>query len=324
MLNYGCVRRASNTKMGSTEVRMIRASSLMVFLFLTAAVHGQAQPSPQQTKSPAGLDVAAIDRAIGKSGQVMGDVYKISFPRSDLNVTVGDVKVKAGLALGSWAAFKSNGAQAVVHGDLVLSDTELNAVISALQQHNFDITAVHYHLNGESPRVMYVHYWAQGPAATLAQNLKDALGRSKTPIASPPPSAASGSAPAEGLPADQIQETIGLKGTVSNGVLALSKARPETIQMMGVTLPPSMGMATAINFQSAGGGRVAATGDFVMIADEVNKVARVLRQHDIDITALHNHMLHGSPELYFMHFWAVGDPIKIAAGLKAALSQMKQ
>ena len=128
----------------------------------------------------------------------------------------------------------------------------------------------------------------------------------------------------EDLPADQIQQTIGLKGTVSNGVLALSQARPETIQMMGVTLPPSMGMATAINFQSAGGGRVAATGDFVMIADEVNKVARVLRQHDIDITALHNHMLHGSPELYFMHFWAVGDPAKIAAGLKAALSQMKQ
>jgi len=289
--------------------------------FLFAAVMTRAQTPAPQTSSPAGLDVAAIDRAIGKSGQAMGDVYRISFPRSDLDVTVGGVKVKPGLALGSWAAFKAKEAQAVVHGDLVLTDSELNPVISALQQHDFDITAVHNHLSGESPRVMYVHYWGEGPAATLAQSLKDALGHSKTPMSAPPASAPT---PADDLPADQIQQTIGLKGTVANGVLALSKPRPETIQMMGVTLPPSMGMATAINFQSAGGGKVATTGDFVMIADEVNKVARALRQHDIDITALHNHMLHGSPELYFMHFWAVGDPMKIASGLKAALDQLKK
>jgi Domain of Unknown Function (DUF1259) len=250
----------------------------------------------------------------------MGEVYRISFPRTDLDVTVAGVRVKAGLALGSWAAFKASSAKAVVHGDLVLTDSELNPVISALQQHEFEITAVHNHLSGESPRVMYVHYWGEGPAATLAQSLKDALGRSKTPISAAPAPAGTS---ADDLPADQIQQMIGLKGTVSNGVLALSKPRPETIQMMGVTLPPSMGMATAINFQSAGGGRVATTGDFVMVADEVNKVARALRQHDIDITALHNHMLHGSPELYFMHFWAVGDPTKIATGLKAALDQLK-
>jgi Domain of Unknown Function (DUF1259) len=287
---------------------------------LTMALPWAQKPAQQQPGSPAGLDVAAIDRAIGKSGQAMGEVYRISFPRTDLDVTVAGVRVKAGLALGSWAAFKASGAKAVVHGDLVLTDSELNPVISALQQHDFEITAVHNHLSGESPRVMYVHYWGEGPAATLAQSLKDALGRSKTPISA---ASAPAGTPADDLPADQIQQIIGLKGTVSNGVLALSKPRPETIQMMGVTLPPSMGMATAINFQSAGGGRVATTGDFVMVADEVNKVARALRQHDIDITALHNHMLHGSPELYFMHFWAVGDPTKIATGLKAALDQLK-
>jgi len=111
---------------------------------------------------------------------------------------------------------------------------------------------------------------------------------------------------------------------VANGVLALSQPRPETIQMMGVTLPPSMGMATAINFQSAGGGKVVATGDFVMLADEVNKVARALRQHDIAVTALHNHMLHGSPELYFMHFWGEGNATAVASGLKAALAELKK
>src|SRR5262249_12629278 len=147
---------------------------------------------------------------------------------------------------------------------LVLLDAELNPVISALQQHDFQITAVHNHLINETPHVMYVHYWGQGQAATLAQSLKDALGRSKTPTG--PPAAPAPSA-ADDLPADRIQQAIGLKGTVNNGVLALSQPRPETIEMMGVALPPSMGMATAINFQSAGAGKVAATGDFVMVAD---------------------------------------------------------
>jgi len=300
---------------------MHRLSSTLVIGCLAAIALAAQTPAPQ--KAPAGLDVVAIDRAMGRSGTILGDVYKVSLPRTDLSVKVGGVSVKAGFALGSWAAFKSTGTAAVVHGDLVLLDSELNPVISGLQQHNFEITAIHNHLIDETPSVMYVHYWGQGSAATLAANLKDALSHSKTPIASVPPPAAA-SAPKDDLPADAIQQAIGLKGTVTNGVLALSQPRPETIQMMGVTLPPSMGMATAINFQSVGPGKVAATGDFVMIADEVTKVARALRQHDIAIAALHNHMLHGSPELYFMHFWAVGDAGKIASGLKAALAEVKK
>jgi uncharacterized protein DUF1259 len=293
---------------------------LAAYLIVTATIlSAQTAPPP-----PAGLDTAAIDRAIGKSGQAMaGDVYRVAFPRSDLAVTVGAVKVKAGFALGSWAAFKAAGSGAVAHGDLVLTDTEINPVISALQQHGFEITALHNHLINESPSVMYLHFWGQGDAAMLAQSVKDALSKTKTPMsAAPAPAPTSGSI--DDLPADRIQQVIGLKGTVSNGVLGLSQPRPETIQMMGVTLPPSMGMATAINFQSAGDGKVAATGDFVMLADEVNKVARALRQHDIAITALHNHMLHGSPELYFMHFWAVGEPAQVAAGLKEALAVLKK
>lgn len=298
--------------------RIIVRSALYTF-FLCAVVSAQA-PAP---KAPAGLDTVAIDRALGRSGQALaGDVYRVAFPRTDLKVAVGDVTVKAGLALGSWAAFKAAGDSAVVHGDLVLLDNEVNPVISALQDHGFDITAVHNHLLNETPAIMYVHYWGHGSAAMLAASVKDALARSKTPLAAPTaPAAPSGP---DDLPADRIQQAIGLRGTVTNGVLALAQPRPETILMMGVTLPPSMGMATSINFQSAGGGKVAATGDFVMLADEVNKVARDLRKADIDVTALHNHMLHGTPELYFMHFWGEGDPMKIAAGLKTALGELKK
>jgi len=294
---------------------MNRLSVSLIVVALAGAVAAQTPPP-----KPAGLDTAALDRVIGKSGQAMaGDVYRFGFPRTDLNVSVGAVKVKAGFALGSWAAFKAAASGAVAHGDLVLTDTEINPVISALQQHGFEITALHNHLINESPSVMYLHFWGQGDATKLAQSVKDALSKTKTPMTAPPAPAA-----ADDLPADQIQQAIGLKGTVTNGVLGLSQPRPETIQMMGVTLPPSMGMATAINFQSAGAGKVAATGDFVMLADEVNKVARALRQNDIAITALHNHMLHGSPELYFMHFWGEGDATKVAAGLKAALAQLKK
>ena len=256
-----------------------------------------------------------------------GDVYRIAFPRTDLKVTVGGVSVLPGFALGSWAAFKATGATAVVHGDLVLLDAEVNPVISALQDHDFEITAVHNHLLNETPSIMYVHYWGRGNATTLAQALKEALGRSNTPIAAqtaPTPNVVGSAVDGTALPVDQIQQAIGLRGTVTNGVLALAQPRPEAIQMMGVTLPPAMGMATSINFQAAGPGTVAATGDFVMVADEVNKVARALRMHDIAITALHNHMVHGTPELYFMHFWGEGDAAAVATGLKAALAELKK
>jgi hypothetical protein len=300
---------------------MVRLSITVLLAFVLGGAQST-PPAQAPQKAPAGLDVTGIDKAIGRSGQIAGDVYRITFPRTDLDVSVAGVRIKPGLALGSWAAFKSNGTQAVVHGDLVLTEAEVNPTISALQQHNFEITALHNHLIDATPPVMYLHYWGQGQAVTLAQDLKDALGHTKTPITSVAPPPAVGTT--DDLPANRIQEAIGLKGSVANGVLSLSQPRPETIQMMGVVLPPSMGMATAINFQTAGSGKVAATGDFVMTADEVNKVARALRQHDISIAALHNHMLHGTPELYFMHFWAVGDAGKIAAGLKAALAEIKK
>jgi hypothetical protein len=294
-------------------------AQLAALVVAAAALSAQAGPTPP---APAGLDTAAIDRAVGKSGQPMaGDVYRISFPRTDLNVTVGSVHVRPGFALGGWAAFKAANGQTVAHGDLVLLESEINPVISALQQHNFEITALHNHITGASTPTMYLHFWGQGSATALGQALKDALGRTKTPMTAP---AAAPAPAAPDFPADEFQKAIGLKGTVTSGVLGLSQPRPETIQMHGVTLPPSMGMATAINVQSAGAGKVAATGDFVMLAEEVNKVARALRQNDIAITALHNHLLHGGPELYFMHFWAEGDVAKVAAGLRAGLDQLKK
>jgi biotin operon repressor len=269
----------------------------------------------RQQGAAAGLDTAAISQGLGLSGQLMGDVYRVGMPRTDLHVTVHGVVVKPGLALGSWAAFKRAGDKAVVHGDLVVTEAEVNPLISKLQEGGFEITAVHNHLLEETPHVMYVHYWGEGAEAQLARALHAALAVTKTPLTAAPAPAGQ---PAPGFDVNAVQSALGRTGTVRGGVLAVSIPRPETITMMGVEMPPAMGMATSMNFQSAGAGKVAATGDFVMIDSEVNPIAKALRSHGIEVTALHNHMLHGTPVLYFMHFWADGTPQNIGAGLRAA------
>jgi hypothetical protein len=274
-----------------------------------------------QLSAQGALDTAGIAKAIGREGTAQGEVYRVSFPRTDLTVTLGGVTIKPGLALGGWIAFKKAGADAIAHGDLVLLQDEINPVISKLQDGGIEITALHNHLINESPHVMYLHVWGQGNEVELARKIGAAVALTKIPAPAPPPTA---QAAAPDFDADAIQKALGRTGTVTNGVLAVSFPRPEKITMMGMELPPSMGMATAMSFQSAGNGRVAATGDFVMIGDEVNPVARALRQHGIMIAALHNHMIHGTPELYFMHFWAVDTADRVAAGLRAAVDAMQK
>lgn len=265
------------------------------------------------------LDTAGIERVMGKAGEAKGDVYKISFPRTDLQVTVDTVQVKPGFALGSWIAFRAAAHGAVAHGDLVLAEQEVPPVVQALEKHGIRLTALHNHLIGESPRVMFLHFWGKGAAADLAQHLRDALSKTNTLITDAKKPEIS--AEPVGFDAEQIQAVLGHKGTVKQGVLHVSVPRPERITESGVELPPSMG--TAINVQAAGSDAVAATGDFVLTAEEVNRVAGALTDHGIQITALHNHLLHAAPNLYFMHFWAHDTSDRVAQGLRAALDAMK-
>lgn len=292
---------------------------VVALMFVAGSVAGLAQQN-----APRSLNTAAIDHALGMPGQMQGDVYRVGLPRTDLTVTVHGIIIEPGLALGSWAAFRKTADHAVIHGDLVLTEPEVNPVISKLQDGGLQITAVHNHLIEESPQLMYVHYWGEGAEATLAGALRAALQVTKTPLTPAAPPAPGAPTPDPGFDAAVIQKALGRTGTVRGGVLAIAVPRPEKIMMMGVELPPAMGMATSLNFQSAGNGRVAATGDFVMIDDEVNPVAKALRAHGIAVTALHNHMLQGSPLLYFMHFWAEDTAPNVAAGLKAAVDLLKK
>src|SRR5438132_7899316 len=263
-------------------------------------------------------DWKAVEQALGKSGQIQpGDVFRIGMPRTDLAVTVRGVPVKAGFALGSYAAFKQVGDQTMVMGDLVLLDQEVPAVMSGLLSRGLDVTAVHNHLNEMSPHVMYVHYEGHGDALQLAKSLRQALSASGTPLGSPAPPAAAGGPVLDTKP---IEQALGRPGReIGAGVFQVTAARAEAITAMGHPLLPAMGIATVMNFQPMGEGRAAITGDFVLLDKEVNPVARTLRQHGIDVTALHNHGLQDSPRLFYMHFWATDDAVKLARGLKAAL-----
>ncbi len=283
----------------------------------------------QDTKQSVKLETGAIEKAIGKAGELKDDVYKLSFPRTDLVVTIKEVKVKPGLALGSWVAFKEAGGQAVLDGDLVLTEDEVTPVFQKLRKEGIEVSALHNHLIGESPRVMFLPIAAKGDPHTVAAGIKAALSLTKTPIESPAkPGEASAKPGSEevGFNAEQIQETLGHKGNVKGGVLQISIPRPENIKMYGATLSVGMGMgmATALNFQAAGDNNIAATGDFVLTRDEVDSVTKALAEHGIAVTALHNHLVHGTPDLYFMHFWVHDRADKVARGLKAGLDAMKK
>jgi Domain of Unknown Function (DUF1259) len=271
------------------------------------------------TVSSQGVSTSAIDQALGRSGQRIGDVYKVGFPRTDLHVTVRGLAIKPGLALGSWAAFTGADENAMVMGDVVLLEEELSPVMDKLRSSGFEITAVHNHLIDENPHVLYMHFMGHGPASQLATSLKSALGSSNTPLEKPTPPAEEAAPPSW---VNTVQDGVGRKGTFKAGVLSYGVPKSDEVTMNGMTVVPAAGVAEAINFQAAGSGQVATTGDFVLIAAEVNPVLSELRAHGIAVTALHGHMLSEEPRLFFMHFWAVGDPQALGAGIKAALGRL--
>ena len=259
-----------------------------------------------------------VEAALGRAGQLQpGDVYKFSMPRKDMKVVKAGVTVAPGLALGSWLAFKTMGGQTMVMGDLVLTEEEIEPVMLKLQQEGIEQTAIHNHLLGESPRVIYMHIEGHGDAAALAKSLAAALALTKTPAS------ASGASAAASQPLDldtaQIDKTLGYTGKPSGGILQFSIPRAEKIMEEEMEIPPAMGTATAINFQPTGQGKAAISGDFVLLASELNPVIHALRTNGIDVTAMHNHMLNDQPHLYFIHFWANDDAVKLAHGLRAAI-----
>ena len=260
-------------------------------------------------------DWSSVENVFGQKGIVQGDVFKITFPRSDLHVKIGDFTIAPGLALTSWIGMIKMGNEIMMMGDLVLLDSEEPEAVKNLVAAGLDITAVHNHLVNETPNIKYIHFSGNGDAAKLGDAIKSVLAKTGTPLA--PPASQTQVPPPDW---NKVETILGTTGKKNGMLLQYGFPRNEKLKESGMEMPPAIGMATAINFQMDGS-RAAITGDFVLLATEVNPVVKALTGNGITVTAIHNHMLYDEPRLFMMHFWAVGDPEKLATGLKAALDK---
>jgi hypothetical protein len=284
---------------------------LLLGLMLTASPDVFAQTNSRQ------LNVDGIARAIGKEGDLTGEMYKVSFPRSDLTVKAGDLVIKPALALVNWAAFIKSDSTAITYGDLVLLDDEINPVISKLEDSGIELSALHNHLLHENPRVMYIHFVGRGDEVEMAKGIREALAVTKTPLGPTP----LGPETKPDL-AKEIERIIGYEGSMGGGVFHINVPRNDIhVAAMGAAIPGYMGMNTPLNFQ-LDGKNAAINGDFILRPAEVNPVIKVLRTNGIEIASVHNHMLDEEPRLIFMHFWAYGEAVELAKGLKAALGRV--
>jgi len=283
----------------------MRAGCALFAALWISAVHAQ------------GIDWKKVDSAIGRSAAVSGDVHRYGFPRSDLQVTLDGVTIKPPLALGGCVAFMPMHDTAMVMGDLVLLETEINPVMAKLIEGGLDITAIHNHLLRATPATFYMHVGGTGDPVKMAEVIKTALAQSKTP----PPAAPPATPPAVDLDTAQLDQIIGAKGQANGGVYQFNVPRRDAVTEGGMTIPTPMGSAHVINFQPTGGGKAAITGDFVLTANEVMPMVRTLRSNGIDVTAMHSHMLTEQPRLIFMHYWAVDDAVKLARSLRAGLDK---
>ena len=264
---------------------------------------------------------ARVAETFGKPGTEMpGGVYRIGLPRTDLHATLDGVALKPAFALGGWLAFEKMGAGGMVMGDLVLRQREVNPVMQRVLESGIEVTALHNHLLRNRPFTMYMHVFGRGDPVKLATALRSALAVSRTPLS--PPLSGSSQPEASSLDTAAIDQIVGVKGKQVGGVYQLGIPRARPVREAGMVVPPAMGVANAINFEAAGDGKAAITGDFVLVAREVSPVAKALREHGIEVTAIHNHMLAERPRLFFLHFWGHDDARKLAQGLKAALDEV--
>ena len=272
------------------------------------------------TATAQNVDWQKVDAAMGRKAAVTGDVHRYGFPRTDLSVTLDSVTIKPALAVGGWVAFKPVHDGAMVMGDLVLLETEINPVMTKLIEGGVEVTAVHNHLLRANPATFYMHVGGHGDPAKLASAIHDALSTSKTPLSSAP---AAATPPAIDLDTARLNEIIGVKGQANGGVYQFGVPRRTPVTEAGMSLAPGgpLGLATGINFQPTGSGKAAITGDFVLTGNEVNPVIRALRAGGIEVTAVHSHMLDEQPRLFFLHFWANDDAETLARGLRSAIDQ---
>ena len=267
------------------------------------------------------IDWQKVDDAFGRKPAVSGDVHRYGFPRTDLAVTLDGVAIKPALALGGWVALKPAHGGAMVMGDLVLLETEINPVMLKLIEGGLEITAVHNHLLRASPATFYMHVGGHGDPAKMAAVIRDALSTSKTPLATP---AAAGPAARDGPRhraarsahrRQRARRTVGFTSSACHAATRSWKAECKLRRL------DRWGWRRGSTSSRPAAARPPSPAILCLSGDEVNPVINALRTNGIEVTAVHSHMLDEQPRLFFLHFWANDDAIKLARGLRAALDK---
>jgi len=270
---------------------------------------------PRAATRPPGAVWDSVARVLQSPDVFNGGYHRFNLPRSDLGLEIGGVKLAPELALGAWAGFSDDPGDAMMMGDLVLTTRELRPVLAELARQGLDVTAIHNHLAGEEPRLVYVHIHGHGEATALAKRLDRVVALTATPR----PVTAVAAAPLA-IDTALVFRGLGHSGKAHGAVAQASfMLVPGAVTMQGATVTPALGYASPVNLQAVGPGRAVATGDFAITGDKVEGMLRALAEHGITATALHTHMIGESPTIYFIHFWADGPLDDIAKGLRAAV-----
>jgi hypothetical protein len=259
---------------------------------------------------------------LGRQGDFKDSVLKVNIPRNDLQVTIANIKTPTPFGFGGWIAMtKGAGGQAVMMGDLVLTQDQVNPVMSALLDHGLQVTALHNHFFWDEPRVFFMHVHGMGTPAELAKNVKPALDLITKAPGSTPPAAAPAVAPAD-FDTAKLAEIVGHKGDQSGAVYKITIGRDDLkLTEMGAPINARMGLNTWAAFVGTND-KAAIAGDVAMLANEVQPVLKALRSNGLDVVSIHQHMLGTQPTIYFLHYWGTGPADKLATGFKAALDQL--
>lgn len=299
-------------------------SAMRHVLAATLLLHAATASAGAQ--DPTSLPCDRIGQILGGKGSVSGTVCRVNLPRGDLNVMLLGAKLPVGMGLTSWAGFLPTGTGAMAMGDLALTAEELPRVMSGLKENGLDVTAVHNHMLGERPGVMFMHFMGMGDATDVARKLHAALERAPSALGKAPAAAPRGQAGVvAGVPCSRIEEILGTKpgsADTGPGFCKVTIPRPEgEVAIHGVRLPSGpMGVSSWFAFQETEDGRAAViAGDMSLLEAQVNPAVAALKRNGIDVVALHNHMIEEQPRIMFFHFQARGEPTALARGLRAGI-----
>ena len=291
-------------------------SSLLLIVSFLACL-----PAPAAAQTPA--DYQGVLTALGRSGDFKDGVLKVNIPRGDLKVTIAQRSAPTPFGFGGWVAMtKATDGSEVLMGDLVLTEDEVNPVMSALLDNGIEVTALHNHFFWEQPRIFYMHVHGMGSASDLAQRLKPALALIPKPPATAPAAAPSGPAAPSSLDTAALAKAIGHDGEQSGPVYKITLGREDIdLREHGAKINARMGLNTWAAFAGTDADAMVA-GDVAMLAPEVTPVLKALRSNGINVVAIHHHMTGTAPAVFFLHYYGTGAAAKLAAGVRAAVDQL--